>query len=317
MADSGTAYAKVARALREMALGAPLDSDKPLPPEPRLVEYFGVSRGTLRRATEELVREGLLRADPGRGTFVRKEAQIRALVSDALAEVAVPDSRWHLDVTRFVPDFEGSGECHVRLMALDVMANASTVFIAPDNSLRGLIVSALAAGKTVIVPTYGMRRGMVRLTPDDIPTEHRDFAATLDGLERFGTHLSLDGLRSLGTVDLMVTGALALTVSGVHIGSGDAYLDIEWGILSELGVVSDSTPIVGIVHPCQVIMQPLTPKPLDITVDRILTPVATIAAERHHPRPVGISWGALDSPRLDRIAYLREMHPVRSEWTRS
>lgn len=313
----GTASAKVARALREMALQVPLDSDEPLPPEPRLVEYFGVSRGTLRRATEELVREGLLRADPGRGTFVRKQAQIRTIVADTLRRVALPDSRWDLDVTRFVPDFVGSDDCHRRLMDAPVMAGNGPVFIAPDNSLRGLIVAVLAAGRTVLVPTYGMRRGMVALDPAAVPAEHREFAATLDGLERFGTRLDLAALRAVGTVDLLVTGALALTLSGVHIGSGDAYLDLEWGLLAELGLVTDSTPIVGIVHDCQIIEQSLTPKPLDITVDLVLTPAATITPARQHRRPTGITWGALDPDRFDHFAYLRDLHPIRSEWTRT
>ena len=308
------AYAQVAESLREMALATRLDIDDPLPPEPKLAELFNVSRGTLRRATEELVREGLLVSTSGRGTFVRKHTQIRLLIADALRRVAVPDSRWGLDVTSFVPDFAGTAECHGRVAAMDHYATAQTLFITPDNSLQGLIVRALADGKRVLVPTYAMRRGMVLLDPAAVPAEHREFAATLDGLERFGTTLDLPALRTGAKVDLLVTGAMALTLSGVHVGSGDAYLDLEWGILSQLGLVDDSTPIVGIVHPCQVVEEELPPKPLDITVDVIITTLATITPERRYARPHGISWGALDAARMDSIAYLRELHPVYSEW---
>ncbi len=41
-----------------------------LPTEPVLCEEYGVSRMTVRRAVEELIRDGLLVREQGRGTFV-------------------------------------------------------------------------------------------------------------------------------------------------------------------------------------------------------------------------------------------------------
>ncbi|WP_375498746.1 GntR family transcriptional regulator [uncultured Jatrophihabitans sp.] len=41
------------------------------------MERFGVSRGTLRRATDELARQGLLRIEPGRGTYVDQATKVR------------------------------------------------------------------------------------------------------------------------------------------------------------------------------------------------------------------------------------------------
>ena len=43
-----------------------------LPPEPKLMEEYEVSRGTLRRALDELRRLGLIDPQPGRGTLVIK-----------------------------------------------------------------------------------------------------------------------------------------------------------------------------------------------------------------------------------------------------
>ncbi|MDJ1121509.1 GntR family transcriptional regulator [Olsenella sp. YH-ols2217] len=42
-----------------------------LPSEHALMEQFGVSRGTVRRALQSLIQEGLLTSEHGRGTFVR------------------------------------------------------------------------------------------------------------------------------------------------------------------------------------------------------------------------------------------------------
>jgi GntR family transcriptional regulator len=43
----------------------------PLPSEMTLAQRYGVSRGTVRRATEELRERGLVITLPQRGTFVR------------------------------------------------------------------------------------------------------------------------------------------------------------------------------------------------------------------------------------------------------
>jgi DNA-binding GntR family transcriptional regulator len=68
-----------------MVLARDLSDSTPLPTEPNLMELFGVSRGTLRRAIEELVRDGLLSAEQGRGTFVVQEERVRRVVSSRFA----------------------------------------------------------------------------------------------------------------------------------------------------------------------------------------------------------------------------------------
>jgi 5-formyltetrahydrofolate cyclo-ligase len=301
------AYVQVTHALRGMVLAMPWDSDDMLPPEPVLMERFQVSRGTLRRATEELAREGLLIVERGRGTRVRRQAQLRAMMRERLERLAMPDSRWHLDVLRFVPDFAGSTEARSRLRGHAAMEDARIVFVAPDNSLTGLVEDLLADGVRVLIPTYGMRRGMVLLEPDRIAASDRAFAATLDGLERFGRALDLDALRRLDRVDALVTGGIAFTLAGVHVGSGSAYLDLEWGVLATLGLVDVRTPVLGLAHDEQLVDIPLAHKPLDVTVDAIATPTRVVATTGERSRPAGISSALLSSAQIDEIAYLGEL----------
>ena len=301
------AYVQVTTALRQLALTHPWSTDAPLPPENQLTERFAVSRGTLRRATEELVREGLLSSEPGRGTFVVRKTQIRALIQEELRLVARPDSRWHLDVSRFVPDFAGSERCHAAVRELAAYRGARTVFVTPDNSLRDLVRLALDDGKDVLVPTYGLRRGMVLLRPEEIEPSTRPFAATLDGLERFGRVLDIPALDAVGAVDLLVTGATALTRAGLHIGGDNGYVDLEWGILAELRLVAEHTPIVAVVHPVQLVDLDLRPGPGEIGVDAIVTPDEVLTTARTFSRPPGIRWADVDERLLHDIPYLTEL----------
>src|SRR4051812_37515822 len=63
-------YEQLCLQLRQAIQEGHLDSSEPLPPEPELAAGLGVSRFTLRQALGQLVREGLLRRQRGRGTFV-------------------------------------------------------------------------------------------------------------------------------------------------------------------------------------------------------------------------------------------------------
>lgn len=305
-------HRQVLLGIERLALDTALDDTSPLPTEAQLCEYFGVSRGTIRKATEELVRRGLLRAEVGRGTFVDKRAQVRSVVRARLTEVARPDSRFGTDVAQFVPDFDGSERCLARVGKLATWKHAATVFIAPDNSLIGLRRAALDAGKRVLVPTYGLARGIVTLDPDAIKAPDRHFASTLDGLEHFGTLLTLDALAAHVRVDMILTGATAVTRSGSHVGGGQAFLDLEWGLLAELDLVDASTPTVCVVHDCQVIDAPLAPGPFDITIDVIVTPSQTYNTACRWSRPSGIAFDRLDPHLCEDLAYLAELAERRS-----
>jgi 5-formyltetrahydrofolate cyclo-ligase len=306
-AGAAPLYHQVFLEVESLALNSPLDDDRPLPPEPVLMARFGVSRGTLRRAVDELCRQGLLRSEPGRGTFVDKATQVRRLVRSRLAEVARPDSRFHDDLSQFVPDFDGSGRCVDHVRALPAYRSARHVFVAPDNSLEGLRRQALDDGKTLLVPSFGMRRGVVRLDPRRISATRRELAATLDGMERLGETLTLEGIRRSAPVQLFVTGALAVTRPGRHIGGGQAYVDLEWGLLRELGLVDADVPTVVVVHGCQVLESGPAPGPLDCPMDVIATPDGAEPTVGGFPKPTGIDWSRLDPGLLQSFAYLRAL----------
>lgn len=66
----GTLYHQILQELTERIESGQVGVGDRLPSEADLVAEFGVSRTTARRALDELRREGLVRREPGRGTFL-------------------------------------------------------------------------------------------------------------------------------------------------------------------------------------------------------------------------------------------------------
>jgi GntR family transcriptional regulator len=72
-------YRDVKRALTQSVAGGEWAPGAALPSEPRLAERFGVSIGTLRKAIDELVAEGVVVRRQGRGTFVATHGASRLM----------------------------------------------------------------------------------------------------------------------------------------------------------------------------------------------------------------------------------------------
>jgi|SRR5579875_239958 len=301
-----TLYSHVAGQIQEMVLAGPLGEETVLPPEVELAARLGTSRGTVRRAIGDLEREGLVWRRAGSGTFVNPAARLRRVVWNRLKEVALPDARFHYDFNEFIPDFLGSDRCVEAIGLLPEYRAATTIFIAPDNSLEALRRRALDDGKRLLVWTYGLRRGVLRIDGHEVSTEDRRLAATLDGMERFGHLLDYAELSSIGAIDLVVTGAAAVSREGVHFGKGHGYFDLEWGLLAELGVVGQLTPVVAVVHDCQVVDESVPHAPSDATVDVIVTPSAVLRCGPL-PKPTGLIWDRVPRHLARDTPYFTEM----------
>jgi len=257
-------------------LALPFDHNDPLPSEPKLIERWGVSRGTLRHAVDRLARTGLLRVEQGRGTFVNHDVQIRLIVWDRLRGFALPDSRFHFALEHFVPDFVGREACDNRIVARPEWKTSRTVFAAPDNSLEQMRANALLQGKRLVVPTFGLRRGYVLLDPAEIAPEQFSLASTLDGMERCGAAVVVPGFEALGKIDLILTGAAAASSDGQHIGPGNHFLSIERREMEESGVIDATTPMIVVVHDCQVVQGPVLLERPNRQISVIVTPTGTI-----------------------------------------
>ena len=72
-------YIQISDALRARIQSGKLSPDSVLPPSEQLCEELGITRMTLRQAYAVLAREGLVDAQRGRGTFVRRSRIERTL----------------------------------------------------------------------------------------------------------------------------------------------------------------------------------------------------------------------------------------------
>ena len=217
----------------------------------------------------------------------------------------VPDSRFHWDFGSFIADFEGSEACSEQLRSFPSWRDSKVVFITPDNSTEAVRRAAIADGKTYLMTTYGIRRGFLLLRPHEVPADEIEYAATLDGMDRYGHQLDLKAVADLGHIGLLVTGGSAVSFDGLRIGKGHGYFDLEWALLSELGSTDESTEIVDIVHDCQVVDIEVQAAAHDVRVDWILTPTRAIRVEGP-PRPSGrVRWELIAGTEFEHIPPVR------------
>lgn len=233
---------------------------------------------------------------------------VRERVFADLRKVAFPDSRFHYDFGEFITDFEGSSAATDRLMAHRFYKEAKCLFITPDNCLEELRHRTLLDGKLILMTTYSIKRGFWLLDPAAIPADRMLYAATLDGMERHGAHMTLADIRDkLPSLDYMITGTGAINEKGVRFGKGHGFFDAEWGMLYRIGKITTATPSAALVHDCQVLTETLYPEVFDTVADVIFTPTRTIETDDPHKPTCGIVWDLLDPHMLETIPPLQEL----------
>ncbi|XP_011931790.1 PREDICTED: methenyltetrahydrofolate synthase domain-containing protein isoform X3 [Cercocebus atys] len=231
-----------------------------------------------------------------------------------------------------IPNFKGSYLACQNIKDLDVFARTQEVKVDPDKPLEGVRLLALQSNKTLLVPTPRLRTGLFnKITPP--PGATKDIlrkCATSQGVRNYSVPIGLD---SRVLVDLVVVGSVAVSekvdlmenpllsdapdhtaililgcLSGWRIGKGEGYADLEYAMMVSMGAVSTETPVVTIVHDCQVVD---IPEELleehDITVDYILTPTRVIATGCERPQPMGITWSKISREMMEKIPVLRSL----------
>lgn len=242
----------------------------------------------------------------------KAKERVRQRVWSELLRVARPDSRFHWNFAEFIPDFDGSDRCAETVRGLEEYRAARFVFVTPDNGLALVRQFCMEDGKDLLVSTYGIERGFLLVPAGSVDPVRSPYAATLDGLDYVGRPTSLEELARGPRLDLLVTGAAAITTDGVRLGKGHGYFDLEWGMFREIQLVSQETPVIAVVHDCQVVEASTEPSPFDTVVDIIVTPTRTMRPPHRRDKPPGIQWELLEPETVERIPPLWELARWRS-----
>ena len=236
-------------------------------------------------------------------------AQARVKIWAELDKVAYPDSRFSWDFAEFITDYEGSDKCAELLTQTDLYKQADVIFITPDNNLETLRRIAFEDKKTVVMTNYGITRGFFLIRPGQIPEGKEEIASLLDGIGRYWKHQTLKELKeSVGHIDMMVTGASAITPGGIRFGKGHGYFDLEWAMTYTVGLVDVNTPVIAVGHDCQVVDVDVEVRDFDTAIDYIVTPTRVIQTRSEYPKPTGgIIWSELAPGMREQIPPVNEI----------
>ncbi len=148
-----------------------------------------------------------------------------------------------------IPNFKGAERAAINLTLQPEWRSARVVFINPDSPQRYVRMLGLMQGKLVIMATPRLREGFLMLDPREIVPANYERAVTIRGAFKYGRKVGLD----LPKVDMKVTGSVAVDLEGGRLGKGHGFSDIEYGILGEIGVISEETPVATTVHELQIV----------------------------------------------------------------
>jgi len=205
-----------------------------------------------------------------------------------------------------IPNFAGAKLAAEKLTGHRLWRRAQVIKANPDSPQTHVRRAALEEGKTVIMAVPRLRdpHPFRLLEPKRLSKATVKEAATIKGALRHGRVVALD---ELPEIDFVLTGSVAVNLSGARVGKGGGFSDLEYGILIDAGKIDTHTTIATTVHPIQIVRRHLMVTEHDLPVDLIATPRAVIEVERQYGRPRGILWDHLQPPQIREIPILERM----------
>ena len=220
-----------------------------------------------------------------------------------------------LNIARFprpvygrIPNFEGAEIAAKKLSETKEWKKAEVIFSNPDSPQKYVRRQALFQSKILIMATPRIKKGFLLLDPKKIPKWALNKACTISGAFRFGI---IKHPKVLPPIDMKVTGCVAVDIYGGRLGKGHGYSDLEWGILSEYGLIDDSTITATTIHSIQIVDRiPMTEH--DFPLDIIVTQERIIYTNTEYRKPRGIFWD-LAKERIQEIPILKELYEAREK----
>ncbi|HME96449.1 MAG TPA: 5-formyltetrahydrofolate cyclo-ligase [Methylomirabilota bacterium] len=204
-----------------------------------------------------------------------------------------------------IPNFVGAEAAARRLAQSSAWQAARVIKCNPDAPQLPVRALALEQGKRVFmaVPRLREERWFLELDPRRLAGRERA-AASIRGAGKLGK-ATLP--KDMPRIELIVAGSVAVRRDGARAGKGGGFSDLEFALLTELGLVGRWTTVATTVHPLQIVSEPIPMLAHDIPLDLIVTPDETIRCPRRHRRPKGIVWSALTDEKIAEVPLLARL----------
>jgi 5-formyltetrahydrofolate cyclo-ligase len=227
--------------------------------------------------------------------------------SDVWRLMERPGIRRFPGATGRIPNFVGAEAAAGLLFDQREWSAAEVVKVNPDSPQLPVRARALEEGKLLVmaVPRLREARPFLLIHPSGLRVSPRR-AASIRGAASAGKAVLP---RDVPPIDLVVCGTVAVNHSGIRVGKGGGFSDLEFALLRESGRIHDHTAIATTVHDVQVLDAELPETAHDFRVDVIATPRQVIrcpGARRH--RPPGILWDHLSEEKIAEVPLLTALH---------
>jgi 5-formyltetrahydrofolate cyclo-ligase len=200
-----------------------------------------------------------------------------------------------------IPNFAGAPAAAARLASLPEWRAARVVKANPDAPHLPVRARALAEGKLLYMAALRLadERPFIPLDPERLDIPPRP-AASITGSTRAGRRI---GVAELTSVDLVISGSVAVNRQGARVGKGGGFSDLEFALLVEAGLIGKHTVLATTVHPLQMLDEALPETTHDFRLDLIVAGEEVITC-RHTQRPPGLLWDHLDTAKVAAIPAL-------------
>jgi 5-formyltetrahydrofolate cyclo-ligase len=201
-----------------------------------------------------------------------------------------------------IPNFVGAEAAADNLASTDQWKAATVVKANPDYPQLPVRARAVAEGKLLYmaVPRLAKAEPFFELDGARIDVPPRR-AASIKGADRYGRPVRIEKMKP---VDLVVCGTVATNRKGVRIGKGGGYSDLEFALLTEVGLITASTTLVTTVHGIQLLEEDLPETEHDFRLNLIATPDEVVRCRASSRRMPGIVWDELDDETISSIPVL-------------
>lgn len=152
------------------------------------------------------------------------------------------------------------------------------------------------------MPTAGLREGFYILTPYTIPFPKLTLAVNLKGLTNFGRRLHYADLAGL-KIDLLITGATAVSKKGERLGGGNGFFDLSCAALSASHALNVKPAVCAVIDNEARFVESLPTAPWDVPINMLIKPSGSQPLSEGFQAP-DLDWRHIPAKRIKRLTPL-------------